>query len=46
MINTVNNAWVDLFEIVSRANMFLSKVDGVEYTIEGLKEQQIGEARF
>ena len=36
----------DLFEIVSHANLFLSKVDGVNYTIEGIKEQQIGEARF
>ena len=45
-IATVRDAWNDLFEIVSRANLFLSKVDGVNYTIEGIKEQQIGEARF
>ncbi len=46
MISTINSTWVDLFEIVSRANLFLSKIEGVDYTVEGLKEQHIGEARF
>ena len=37
---------MDLYEIVSRANIFLSKVGGVEITVGGVKEQQIAEARF
>lgn len=45
-LSTLNDAWLDLYEIVSRANIFLSKVDGVEITVEGVKEQQIAEARF
>ena len=45
-LSTLNDAWLDLYEIVSRANIFLSKVGGVEITVGGVKEQQIAEARF
>lgn len=45
-LETINDAWLDLYEVVARANTFLSKTDGVEFLPEGVKEQQIAEARF
>ena len=39
-------AWNDLYEIVARANMFLSKTDGVTFSDEKIKNQFIGEAKF
>ena len=44
--NTLNGAWEDLYKIVYCANVFLSKVDGVTFSMEGVKEQMIGEVRF
>lgn len=48
-ISTVNAAWKDLFEIVSRANIFLSKIEGMpfDYTTKfDVKAIFAGEARF
>ena len=44
--STISGAWEELYRIVYRTNVFLSKVDGVTFIIEGTKEQMIGEARF
>lgn len=45
-ISTISDAWDDLYAIIARVNTFLTKTDGVTYTVDGVKEQQIGEARF
>ena len=45
-ISTLSGAWNDLYEIVARANMFLSKTDGVTFSSETIKNQFIGEAKF
>ena len=45
-ISTLSSAWNDLYEIVARANMFLSKTDGVTFSDEKIKNQFIGEAKF
>lgn len=45
-ISTISDAWNDLYEIVARANMFLSKTDGVTFSSEAIKDQFIGEAKF
>lgn len=45
-IGTLSSAWNDLYEIVARANMFLSKTDGVTFSSEEIKNQFIGEAKF
>ncbi len=45
-ILTLENAWKDLYEIVARANTFLSKTDGVTFMTEEIKLQYIAEARF
>lgn len=33
-ISTISNAWNDLYEIIARANLFLSKVDQVEFSAD------------
>lgn len=45
-LSTLNDAWCDLYEIVSRANIFLEKAENIEMPVEGVKEQQTAEARF
>jgi hypothetical protein len=47
-ISTISNAWNDLYEIIARANLFLSKVDQVEFSadLDNVKKQFIGEAKF
>ena len=45
-ISTLNSAWTDYYEIIARANMFLSKTDGVTFSSEAIKNQFIGEAKF
>lgn len=45
-ISTLSSAWNDLYEIVARANMLLSKTDGVTFSDEKIKNQFIGEAKF
>ena len=39
-ISTLSNAWNDLFEIVARANMFLSKTEGVTFSSEDILYHQ------
>lgn len=46
MISTLNSAWNDLYEIIARANLFLEKIDGVEFDDIVVKESFMGEARF
>ena len=46
MISTLNNAWNDLYEIVARANLFLEKIDQVEFSDESIKLSFMAEARF
>ncbi len=46
MIGTLNSAWTDLYEIVARANLFLEKIDGVEFGDEHVKDTFVAEARF
>ncbi len=45
-ISTLSGAWNNLYEIIARANMFLSKTDGVTFSSEAIKNQFIGEAKF
>lgn len=47
-ISTVSGAWNNLYEIIARANLFLVKVEGVEFSddMQKVKEQFIGEAKF
>lgn len=45
-ISTLNSAWCDLYEIIARANLFLEKIEGVEFDDEAVKESFKGEARF
>lgn len=42
----VEDAWADYYKIVARANEFLSKLDGVEYSLSTTQSQYEGEARF
>ena len=46
MISTLNNAWNDLYEIVARANLFLEKIESVEFENENVKQGFMAEARF
>lgn len=50
-IGTLNDAWNDLYKIVARANLFLEKIEGVEFA--GIEDENIdvkssfmAEARF
>ena len=45
-LSTLSGAWNNLYEIVARANMFLSKTDGITFSSETVKDQFIGEAKF
>lgn len=45
-ISTLDNAWKDLYEIVARANAFLSKAGNVKFISEEIKQQYIAEAHF
>ena len=45
-IGTLNNAWNDLYEIVARANLFLEKIEDVEFTSDDVKLSFMAEARF
>lgn len=45
-ISTLNNAWNDLYEIVARANLFLEKIEDVEFSDPHVKETFKAEARF
>lgn len=45
-ISTLNSAWNDLYEIVARANLFLEKIEDVEFDDETIKKSFIAEARF
>ena len=42
----VNTAWVDLYELVYRANLVLEKMEGVEFSDESIKRSFQAEARF
>lgn len=45
-ISTLNNAWNDLYEIIARANLFLEKIEDVEFADHDVKETFKAEARF
>ena len=45
-ISTLNNAWNDLYEIIARANLFLEKIEDVEFSDETVKDTFKAEARF
>lgn len=45
-ISTLNNAWNDLYEIIARANLFLEKIEEVEFNDENVKLSFMAEARF
>lgn len=45
-LDTLNDAWVDLFNIVSNANLFLEKVADLEFDSEEVKASFLAEARF
>ena len=45
-ISTINSAWGDLYEIVARANLFLEKIEGVDFSDSLVKDSFIAEARF
>ncbi len=38
--------WAQLYVMVNRANTLLSRIDGIEFTTNGAKEQVTGETRF
>ena len=49
-ISTLNSAWTDYYEIIARANMFLQKIEGMEFTEPmedfSIKESFMAEACF
>ncbi len=46
-ISTLNDAWVDYYKIISRANLFLERVENLDFPAgESVKLSFIGEARF
>lgn len=45
-IGTLNSAWNDYYEIIARANLFLEKIQDVEFSVAGVKESFMAEARL
>lgn len=45
-ISTLNSAWNDLYKIISRVNLFLEKIEAVEFGDSHVKETFIAEAKF
>lgn len=45
-ISTINGAWRDLYEIIARANLFLEKIEDVEFDDDAVRRSFIAEARF
>lgn len=46
-VSTLNSAWNDYYEIIARANLFLEKIEGVEFPAgEDVKRSFVAEARF
>ena len=46
-ISTLNDAWVDYYKIISRANLFLERVENLDFPAgESVKLSFMGEARF
>lgn len=45
-ISTLNNAWSAYYKIIARANLFLEKVEPLEFSDEAVKASFMGEARF
>lgn len=53
LISTLNNAWVNLYEIIARANMLLKHIEGTSFDpveVDGapfdIKQQMVAEARL
>jgi hypothetical protein len=44
--NILSTAWADLYQIVERSNLLLSKIEGADVSIVTNKEFYIGEAKF
>ena len=45
-ISTLSGAWNNLYEIIARANMFLSKTDGVTFSSEAIKTSLSASTKF
>ncbi len=45
-ISTLNSAWTAYYKIIACANLFLEKMEGLEFDKEEVKPSFIGEARF
>lgn len=44
--NFMETRWNHLYNGISRANLFLQKIEGIEFTDNSLKNQYIGESKF
>jgi len=42
----VNTAWANLYGVIQQANVILSRIDGVTFTDQAVKDQYIGEVKF